>query len=405
MVVVVLAAMLACGQDAETEETEEPQDGSPALSTATITPTVTPAGTPTPEPTPETMDRVAAAPGAPNVIVILADDLGYADVSFNNPNTSIHTPNLQRLADEGVVFTNGYVTSPVGSPSRAGLLTGRYPARFGFEANIVNNPLDQSLGLPLEETLISAYLAGAGYYTGIIGKWQLGTAPHFNPLERGFDYFYGSLIGNHDYLEVDANDLMGAKHPLIENRDPVTFDGYLTDVLTDKAIEFVTKNRDRPFFLYLPYTAPHAPLQSPPDLDSRYATVVDEDVRMYMRMVHSLDQNIGRLLAALEESAKRNNTIIFFLSDNGGTDGRPANNGTLKGGKGSLYEGGIRVPFVASWPARWPQGTTYAPMVISLDIAATAMELAGAAVVDEERPLDGVNLDLYLRGRQTRPPA
>ena len=346
-----------------------------------------------------------ATPEAPNIIVIFADDLGYKDVSFNGAE-EITTTNLDRLAAEGITFTNGYVTAPVCSPSRSGLLTGRYPARFGMEANIAYNPFDKSLGLPTDEKLLPFYLDNAGYYTGVVGKWHLGAAQKFTPLERGFDYFYGFLGGGHDYWNVDASDA-GNKFllALAEDRTPASFTGYLTDALTDKAIEFVNEDRDQPFFLFLPYNAPHDPFQAPRELTQKYGHISDYERRVYLAMVDSLDQNVGRLLETLEQSGKRDNTIIFFLSDNGGdADRGPMDNGELRGGKKSLYEGGIRVPFVASWPARWPQGATYDPVVISLDIAATVLGQAKATVTDPSRQIDGVNLDPYLRGeREGRP--
>ena len=345
-----------------------------------------------------------ATPQPPNVIVIFADDLGYNDVSFNGA-TQIQTTNLDLLTAEGVTFTNGYVTSPVCSPSRAGLLTGRYPARFGMEANLAYNPFDQSLGLPATETLITDYLQDAGYHTGVVGKWHLGAARKFNPLRRGFDYFYGMLGGGHDYWEIDASaPEVTYLTPLLENKSPASFTGYLTDALTDKAIEFVKEDRGQPFFLYLPYNAPHSPFQAPEHLESKYSHITDSKRRAYLAMVDSVDQNVGRLLAALDQSGKRDNTIIFFLSDHGGVETGPMDNGELRDGKGSLYEGGLRVPFIASWPGRWPEGQTYDPMVISLDISATVLGLAKATVTDTTRPIDGVDLDPYLRGEQAGHP-
>ena len=353
--------------------------------------------------------EVTAAPEAPNIVVILVDDLGYADAGFSastvNLTSLVETPNLDGLGEEGIVFTDGYVTFPVCTPSRAGLLAGRYPSRFGVEANIAYNPFDEHLGLPVEETTFPTYLRDAGYRTGVVGKWQLGGAHKFNPLERGFDYFYGFLGGRHDYWRVDASrPEEDPLIPLVENTSPVSFTGYLTDVLTDKAIEFVQKDQGEPFFLYLAYNAPHTPYQAPLELEAKYTDVVNTDKLTYLAMVDSLDQNVGRLLEALEQSGKRDNTIIFFLNDNGGANKGPATNGPYREGKGSFYEGGIRVPFVASWPARWPQGQTYEPMVISLDIAATALEAAKATVTDQSRPTEGVNLDPYLRGEEEGPP-
>ena len=355
-----------------------------------------------------TSTEVVATPEAPNIIVIFVDDIGYADIGFSASSlgltSDIATPNLDRLADEGITFTNGYSTSPVCSPARSGLLTGRYPARFGMEANLEYNPFDQSLGLSTEEKLFPTYLRNAGYYTGIVGKWHLGSAQKFTPLERKFEYFYGFLPGSHDYWKIDVSATEDPRmHALMEDRSPATFTGYLTDALTDKAIEFVTEEREQPFFLYLPYNAPHSPYQAPQQLENLVPSHIrDSQRRTYLAMVLSVDQNVGRLLTALEGADKRDNTIIFFLSDHGGLPDGPMNNGYLRDGKGSLYEGGLRIPFVASWPARWPQGHTYEPMVIGMDISATVLDLAKAIVTGGA--IDGVNLDPYVRGELTDSP-
>ena len=347
----------------------------------------------------------------PNVVVVFVDDLGYNDVSYNGA-TEIETPNIDRLAEEGVVFSNGYVVHPFCGPSRAGLITGRYPARFGMEYNIAYAPFDEGHGLPTEEKTMAAYLNEAGYRTGIVGKWQLGAAPAFHPLNRGFDYFYGFLGGGHDYFHVDLTRAEMVYQPLNENRGAAGFDGYLTDALTDRAVDFVEERGEEPFFLYLAYNAPHAPLQAPEGLLNKYSHIEDENRRRYLAMVDSLDYNLGRVLDALERSGTRDDTIVFFLSDNGGVspdvwagldDLTWADNAPFSKGKGSFLEGGIRVPFVASWPARWPEGETFEPMVSSLDIAATALALAGSAV-DSDRPLDGVNLDPFVRGSETGSP-
>ncbi len=366
------------------------------------------------EPTPG-LERGATTP--PNILLIFVDDLGYNDVSYNGA-TEIETPNIDRLAEEGVAFSNGYVAHPTCGPSRAGLLTGRHPARFGMETNLAYAPFDEQYGLPVAETTIAAYLQDAGYRTGLVGKWQLGAAPPFHPLNRGFDYFYGFLGGEHDYFTVDTTRPGFAYLPLNDNRSATGFDGYLTDALTDRAVEFVNDdaNEDnaaapKPFFLYLAYNAPHTPLQAPRELVQKYSHVEDVKRRTYLAMVDSLDQNVGRVMAALEESGKRDNTVIFFLSDNGGVYPAPggrlyltwADNDPFNKGKNSFLEGGIRVPFVASWPARWPQGETFEPLVSSMDITATALGLAGGAAVPD-RPLDGVNLDPFLVGERDRAP-
>ena len=356
-----------------------------------------------------TSEATATVVAKPNVIVILVDDLGYNDVSYNGA-TQIQTTNIDRLASRGVTFTNGYVPYSTCTPSRAGLLTGRYPSRFGLEGNLAYAPFDDNHGLPIEETLFPERLQDEGYRTGIVGKWQLGAARRFNPLKRGFDYFFGFLGGGHSYWHSNTtspHDHM--RLPLIENTGYGEFDGYLTDVLTDRAIDFIEKPTDEPFFLYLAYNAPHTPLQAPQELIDKYSTVEDRKRRIYLAMVDSLDQNIGRVLDALDESSLADNTVIFFLSDNGGRSGKPpegnhADNSPLRGAKDSFYEGGIHVPFVASWPAMWPEGHTYDPMVISLDIASTVLKLANATSEDPDRPVDGVDLDPFLRGAEEGPP-
>ncbi len=322
----------------------------------------------------------------PNILVILADDLGYRDVSFQGA-TEIETPHIDRIAAEGVVFSNGYVAHMLCAPSRAGLMTGRYPARFGNH-------------LPVEERIVADYLREAGYRTGIVGKWHLGTAPEFHPLNRGFDYFYGFTGGGHDYFRIDVTEspLQEYLLPLNDGRGASGFSGYLTDALTDRAIDFVTADREEPFFLYLSYNAPHTPLQAPAETVRKYRHVDDEGRRTYLAMIDSLDHNVGRIVAALQAAGRWENTLTFFLSDNGGdTFKSRADNRPLRNGKGSVFEGGIRVPFAASWPARWSGGTTFEPMVISLDVAATALALAGAEAA-AHLPLDGVNLDPFMRG-------
>ena len=349
--------------------------------------------------------------GPPNILVILADDLGYRDLSYNGA-TEIETPNIDRLAREGIVFSDGYVADPICAPSRAGLMTGRYPARFGMEVNLTYAPADPHHGLPPEETVFAARLKRAGYRTGMVGKWHLGAAPPFHPLNRGFDSYYGFLGGGHDYFRTDAVGHVNADGqpdyeylvPLGQDRGLTSFTGYLTDRFTDQAIAFATEDRDRPFFLYLSYNAPHAPLQAPEEIVRKYRHVGDDRRRTYLAMVDALDRNVGRLVAALESSGQWHDTVTFFLSDNGGQllHGG-ADNAPLRSGKSSLHEGGIRVPFLASWPARWPQGRTFEPMVVSLDVAATALAVSGAGA-DPARPLDGVNLDPFIRGAASGPP-
>ena len=342
----------------------------------------------------------------PNILVILVDDLGYNDVGFNGA-TQISTPNIDRLAREGVIFPNGYVPYPSCGPSRAAIMTGRHPARFGMELNLAYAPFDEQHGLPVEETTTADYLKRAGYRTGIVGKWQMGAAPPFHPLNRGFDSFFGFLGGGHSYFRIDLTQSPLSEYllPLNEGRGATGFEGYLTDVLTDEAIEFVRSDENgEPFFLYLAYNAPHSPLEAPDGLIRRYSGVENEKRRRYLAMIHSLDDNIGRLMSALEDSGRRDDTLIFFLSDNGGVtvsdlapDQNWSDNAPFSGGKGFFAEGGVRVPFIASWTGAWPMGETYSPMVVSMDVTATALGVAGVAP-DAQRPLDGVNLDPFLRG-------
>ena len=332
----------------------------------------------------------------PNILVILVDDLGYGDLGYTGA-ADAHTPNIDRLAREGIAFPNGYVPSPVCSPSRAGLLTGRHPSRFGLDVNIPYAPADESVGLPLSETLLPEYLRQAGYRTGVVGKWHLGAADPYHPLRRGFDWRYG-YASNDAYYRANTA-LNPAALPLLppaeRSRDTSGFGKHLTTRLTARAISFATES-SRPFFLYLAYDAAHTPHLPAAKTAQKYAHIRDEQRRAYLARVDELDFNIGWLMNSLKESGQWRNTIVFFLSDNGG-DARYADNLPLRSGKRSLYEGGIRVPFAASWPIGWPQGATYDPPVSSLDIAATALAMAGGAI-DPALPLDGVNLDPFIRG-------
>ncbi len=347
----------------------------------------------------------------PNIVLIHVDDLGYNDVGFNGA-VEISTPHIDRLAREGVIFANGYAAASLCSPSRVGLMTGRYPDRFGVVTSFAHAPFDHAHGLPLEATTFATHLRNAGYRTGLIGKWHLGSAPPFHPLNRGFDSFFGFLAGGHDYYRIDVTDLGSADQllPLGKNRGATGFTGYLTDALTDAATAFIRGEAGgAPFFLYLAYNAPHTPLQAPAALVEKYAHVADENRRKYLAMVDALDSNVGRVLDTLEETGQRHNTLVFFLSDNGGMypnvdpTASWADNRPFRHGKGDLFEGGIRVPFVGSWPARWPRGATFEPMVINLDIAATALAAANVRA-DSEQPLEGVDLDPFVRGTASGPP-
>ncbi|HEY9562040.1 MAG TPA: sulfatase-like hydrolase/transferase [Anseongella sp.] len=336
----------------------------------------------------------------PNVVIILADDLGYGDVGFNGCR-DIPTPHIDRIARNGVKFTNGYVTYAVCGPSRAGLLTGRYQDRFGFGRNPLLAPNDPEMGLPLSERTLADLLKPAGYRTMAIGKWHLGSHASLHPNRRGFDEFFGFLSGGHRYLpeEWTLNDEFGARSQydgyrtkLLRNSEVVEETEYLTDALSREAVRFIRENAHQPFFLYLAYNAPHTPLQATSNYLDRVAGIADEKRQTYAAMITAMDDGVGRVLDELEVLGVTDHTMVVFLSDNGGPEAANASdNGPLRGGKGSFFEGGLRVPFAIQWPGRIRPGTVYDLPVISLDIVATIM-----ANMDRKLPvknkLDGVNL-------------
>jgi arylsulfatase A-like enzyme len=329
---------------------------------------------------------------------VLADDLGYGDLGFQGAK-DIPTPHLDQLARTGVRFSNGYVSHPFCSPTRAGLLTGRYQQRFGHENNPKYDPRDEVAGLPKKETTLADVLQRAGYITGHVGKWHLGATPGFHPVSRGFTDSFGFLGGGHDYFEQQMEgEPREYLIPLHRNRTPVAESEYLTDALSREAAAFVEQNKARPFLLYLAYNTPHTPLQVPEKYLSRFAGIADEKRRKYAAMVSSLDDGVGRLMGALAKAGIEENTVVFFLSDNGGPVGiNGSTNTPLRGAKGSVYEGGIRVPFVARWKGRWKPGVRK-DVVTSLDLFPTIAGLAGAVVPPEVR-LDGVDLSAQLGGR------
>jgi arylsulfatase A-like enzyme/beta-glucanase (GH16 family) len=347
----------------------------------------------------------------PNIIVILTDDQGYADVGFNGCK-DIPTPNIDRIASNGVIFTNGYVTYAVCGPSRAGLITGRYQDRFGFSRNPLLAPNDPGQGLPLTEETMATVLGRAGYRSSALGKWHLGAHRSQWPLNRGFDEFYGFLAGGHQYFPElwTLNDLSEIKSQwdvyktkLMRNDGRVEETEYLTDALSREAVDFVERHaEDQPFFLYLAYNAPHTPMQATDKYLDRFTHIQDEKRRTYAAMLSAVDDGVGLLLDKIESLGIEQQTIIFFLSDNGGPEAdNGSDNGPLRDGKGSLYDGGIHVPFAMQWPGKITAGTVYEKPVLSLDIMATAVAGAGAEV---SKPLDGVNLLPYLTGEKEGAP-
>jgi arylsulfatase A-like enzyme len=347
---------------------------------------------------------------APNIIIILTDDQGYGDVGFNG-STEIPTPGIDRIANSGVVFTNGYVSFAVCGPSRAGLITGRYQDRFGFSRNPLLAPKDSTMGLPQSEETMAALLKKAGYTTSVLGKWHLGAHPSQHPNKRGFDEFYGFLEGGHRYFpsEWNLNDISEAKTQydgyrtkMLRNNTVAEETEYLTDALSREAVDFVKRNRKQPFFLYLAYNAPHAPMQATEKYLSRFAHIADEKRRTYAAMVSAVDDGVNNLLSTLEELKLEENTLVFFLSDNGGpTKDNASSNKPLRGFKGDFFEGGIRVPFAVQWKGVIPAGTKYHQPVISLDIFGTAAGLTG---VKPKNEIDGVNLIPYLTGKKSGMP-
>lgn len=356
----------------------------------------------------------------PNIIVFMADDMGYADTGFTG-SKDILTPNLDQLAASGVVFKQGYVNHPFCGPSRAALLSGRYQHRFGFETNPAYDPSNTIMGIDPGERLFPKRLQKAGYVTACVGKWHLGAAQDFHPLKRGFDYFYGFLGGGHDYFRIDLSAPVKEAYlqGLERNKRPADFEGYLTTALSRDAAKFVqsvtTKNQEQgtknPFFLYVAYNAPHSPLQAPAEDIARYAHIKDKKRRVYAAMVDVMDRGIGEVITALEENGLRENTLVFFLSDNGGPQAskkKPgkwngSDNTPFRGGKGDFYDGGVHVPFIASWPAKIKAGTTYDDPVIAIDIARTAVAVAGGDA--KAKPaMEGVNLIPYVTGQNKSAP-
>ncbi len=341
----------------------------------------------------------------PNIIVILADDLGFADVGFQGCK-DFSTPYIDRLAKAGVRFTNACASHPFCSPTRAGLMTGRYQQRFGHENNPIYNPHDDTAGLPTHEITIANVLSDAGYATGQIGKWHLGAAPQFHPLKRGFKEQFGFIGGGHDYFKAETDNPNAREYMIPIERDgkPVVETEYLTDAFSREACAFVRRHDKDPFLLYLAYNAPHTPLQAPQAYLDRVSSIQDPIRRKYAAMICAMDDGIGRLLATLEVLKLEKDTLIFFLSDNGGpTSVTHADNHPFRGEKGQVYEGGIHVPFVMKWPGQLPAGETYGSPIISLDIFATAAAVAGAHV-PTDRPIDGVNLMPHVTGKGSSPP-
>lgn len=397
------------------------------------------------------VDSSTGAAKRPNVVLIVADDLGKHDISVYGPSPT-PTPNLARLANEGVTFTSGYVTSPVCSPSRAALMTGRYQQRFGFEGLVHDRYPDNRLeqwfmrrfgtshgwhppdearipryedrerqGIPPTELLLSELLAKHGYRTAITGKWHLGFGDGLRPDQRGFNHQYGFYDAFSLYGDPDDPDMVGVRDDYFADRyqwwrgrsggsairrngTVIEEDGYLTDKIGREAAAWIIAHKDEPFFAYVPFSAPHAPIQAPRAYVERFAHVESAEQRVYFAMVAALDDAVGEILRALDTAGVADDTLVFFVSDNGAASYTGlVDNAPLKGGKLTNFEGGLNVPFVMRWPGQVPAETTYSRPVSTLDAFMTIAQAAGV-MLPVDRRYDGVDLVPYVRGAvQTDP--
>jgi arylsulfatase A-like enzyme len=336
-----------------------------------------------------------AAGEKPNILVFLCDDTGYGEFGFQG-NKEIPTPHIDSIAANGVRFTQGYVSGPYCSPTRAGLLTGRYQTRFGHEFNSVA----RQAGLRLKETTMAERFRELGYATCAVGKWHLGEKPRFRPTAQGFDEFYGTLANSAFFrprLFVDSR----------ESNEPRTVDEpgfYTTDAYGERAVDWIGKQEGKPWFLYVPFNAQHAPLQATEKYLERLGNIENQNRRTFAGMMSAMDDAVGKILAKVRDLGQEERTLIFFLSDNGGpTRQTTSRNDPLRGFKASTWEGGIRVPFCAKWKGRLPAGKTYDHPIIQLDILPTALAAAGAPA-DSEAKLDGVDLLPYLTGENDERP-
>ncbi len=387
----------------------------------------------------------------PNILLIVVDDLGMADLSLYGHGYP-QTPHIDKLGKNGVVFTNAYVTSPVCSPSRAALLTGRYQQRYGFQYQMHERylrnrleylgfsyfvesypwiprwmdevPSDEAIdnqGMPPSEILLPELLKKKGYETAIIGKWHLGSDSLRNPCQFGFDYQFGfyashslyapeNTPGIHDQkIEGDFTDphiwsgQRNGPHAIYRNCEKVEVKAYLTNKFADEAINYLQTKRNKPFFLYLSFNAPHTPLQAPMKYMQMFQHIQDPIKRTYYAMIANLDDNIGRVTKALNSNGLERNTLVFFISDNGGAEYTfTTDNGKLKGGKITNLEGGLKVPFIISWQNQISPGV-YGKMVSSLDIFQTIAEVADINL-PKDRTYDGINLLPFITGKTTQNP-
>jgi arylsulfatase A-like enzyme len=340
----------------------------------------------------------------PNIVLIVSDDLGYADIGVYG-SREIPTPSIDRIAREGIRFTNAYVSGPYCSPTRAGLMTGRYPQRFGFEFNPDGSP---DYGLPLTETTLADRLKAVGYRTALFGKWHLGSADRLHPMRRGFEEFYGFLGAEHSYVNVDHIDVgTNTPDPLLDGMKPASSVTYLTEAFGDRAVGYIKQHASEPFFLYLAFNAAHVPMEAPATYLARFPNIADPQRRTYAAMVSAMDDAIGRTLTALRDQNLEEKTLVIFLNDNGGptmptTTVNASSNAPLRGSKRQTWEGGIRVAFAMSWKGRLDAGRVDHRPIIQLDVLPTALAAADVSTIG--LTLDGVNLLPFLTGTATGTP-
>ena len=334
------------------------------------------------------MPPVASAEEKPNIVIILTDDQGYADVSYNpHSPPEVSTPNIDALAHSSIICTQGYTSGHVCSPTRAGLMTGRYQQRFG-----IYTAGEGGSGVPLDEVFIPQRLKPAGYVSGALGKWHLGLTEEYHAMNRGFDEFYGFMgRGAHPYFDHSNMD-----HPIYRGLKPIEEEGYLTSRITEEAVDFINRHKDEPFFLYVAYNAVHAPPEAPRE-DIKQVTG-DETRDVLMAMIKHLDMGVGEIVKSLKKQEIFDNTLLIFLTDNGGSSAMSADNSPLRGFKQMDYEGGVHVPFIVSWPAQLEGGKKCRVPMWSIDLFATTLDAAGVPMPDD-RPLDGKSIIPALQGK------
>jgi len=338
---------------------------------------------------------ILSAQTRPNIIYIMADDMGYADLSCYG-RKDYQTPNLDRLASQGIKFINAYAAAPVCTPTRVAFFTGRYPARLsvGLYEPLAEGHKDSLLGLTPETPSIAGLLKKAGYETYLVGKWHLGYLPAFSPMANGFDYFFGFHAGATDY--ISHVDQVG-KPDLYENDEPIKKEGYITDLFMEKATEIISKSHQKPFFLAITFNAPHWPWQGPGDKPYVSNWREGGSAAIYAAMMKSLDDAVGKIVRTIDDLKLSNNTVIIFTSDNGGE--QYSDNGIYKDGKMSLHEGGIREPAFVRWPGKIKENSITNQVVTTMDWSATILSIANAAA-DPKFPLDGIDIMPIMTGKK-----